>query len=113
MKRLSFVVGLLLSSPVMAAETTSFSYDALGRLVGTSTSGTINNGLTTTITLDKVDNRSQFKVTGAGFSMLMASEDEELATPELGEAPQEPEFDSAVYVAPVVYDTSPQTGWIE
>ena len=41
-----------------ASETITFSYDARGRLKTVAHSGTVNNGKTTTYTLDKADNRT-------------------------------------------------------
>jgi hypothetical protein len=49
----------------VASETTTYSYDALGRLVATSTTGTFNNGLGTTIAYDAAGNRSCYAVAGA------------------------------------------------
>ncbi|HEY0313558.1 MAG TPA: Ig-like domain-containing protein [Allosphingosinicella sp.] len=43
----------------------TYSYDALGRLVATSSSGTVNNGLTTGIAYDPAGNRSCYTVAGA------------------------------------------------
>ena len=54
-------VGLALAN---GAESKSYSYDALGRLVATSTSGGINNGVATSTTFDPADNRSNYSVTG-------------------------------------------------
>lgn len=53
------------SSVAVAAETVTYSYDARGRLVKVVRSGTVNNGLVTDYTLDKADNRTKVKVTGA------------------------------------------------
>lgn len=53
------------SSAAMAAETVTYNYDARGRLVKVARSGTVNNGLVTDYTLDKADNRTKVKVTGA------------------------------------------------
>ena len=49
---------------VFAAETVTYSYDALGRLKATSRAGTINNGVTTATTYDAASNRSNHAVTG-------------------------------------------------
>jgi hypothetical protein len=53
---------------VLASETVTYSYDALGRLVATTSSGTVNNGLATTIAYDPAGNRSTYSVTGAAGS---------------------------------------------
>lgn len=49
----------------LANETTTYTYDALGRLVETNTSGTVNNALRTQATLDPAGNRQNYTVTGA------------------------------------------------
>ena len=41
-----------------ASETISYTYDARGRLKTVAHSGTVNNGKTTTYSLDKADNRT-------------------------------------------------------
>jgi hypothetical protein len=48
-----------------AAETITYTYDALGRLVKVVNSGTVNNGIQTTYGHDQADNRSNVTVTGA------------------------------------------------
>lgn len=54
-----------LAAPAQAGETKTYSYDALGRLVASSSSGTVNNGLATAINYDPAGNRSCYTVTGA------------------------------------------------
>jgi len=56
---------IYISAPVFAAETQTFTYDALGRLVKVETSGGANDGLTTEITMDDAGNRTNYTVTGA------------------------------------------------
>lgn len=46
-------------------ETTTYNYDALGRLVMSLTKGGVNNGTQTDIKLDAAGNRSTYKVAGA------------------------------------------------
>ncbi len=59
-------VGLaLLPSAASAAETITYTYDARGRLVQVVRTGTINNGVTTSYTLDKADNRITKTTTGS------------------------------------------------
>ncbi len=55
---LGLTVAILVSSPALAAETTTYSYDALGRLVKVSHNGAANTGASTTYQLDAADNRS-------------------------------------------------------
>jgi hypothetical protein len=53
------------STAVQAAETVTYTYDAKGRLVEVVHSGTVNNGLTTTYSHDKADNRTNATTTNA------------------------------------------------
>jgi uncharacterized protein RhaS with RHS repeats len=57
---------LALASAAQAGETVTYSYDALGRLVATTSSGTVNDGLTTSLAYDPAGNRSTYMVSGAG-----------------------------------------------
>lgn len=64
-------LGLFLStcavgSLVHAAETSSFSYDAEGRLIGVAKSGTINDGVASSYSYDDADNRTNVTVTTGG-----------------------------------------------
>lgn len=54
-----------ISAPA-ASETVTYSYDALGRLVGTSTSGGPNDGVGVGTTYDPAGNRCTYTVGGAG-----------------------------------------------
>lgn len=64
--RLAAGIALLaLCSAAYATETITYTYDALGRLVQVSSSGTVNNNVQTTYTNDSADNRSQVVVTGS------------------------------------------------
>jgi uncharacterized protein involved in exopolysaccharide biosynthesis len=49
----------------MATETINYSYDAKGRLVQVSRSGTVNNGVVTNYTYDRADNRTNKNTTGS------------------------------------------------
>lgn len=53
------------ASAAHAAETIVYTYDAKGRLVKVERSGSVNNGVTTTYTYDKADNRKNVTTTGA------------------------------------------------
>jgi len=55
----------IFSSPALAAETITYSYDARGRLVTVARSGTVNNNVTTSYALDKADNRTAKTTTGS------------------------------------------------
>jgi uncharacterized protein RhaS with RHS repeats len=48
-----------------AGETTTYSYDALGRLTKAASSGTVNNGMDVSTQYDAAGNRSTHQVTGA------------------------------------------------
>lgn len=48
-----------------ASETISYTYDARGRLVQVTHTGSVNNNLQTTYTQDKTDNRTNVKTTGS------------------------------------------------
>jgi hypothetical protein len=54
-----------LATAAQAGETKTYAYDALGRLVASSSSGSVNNGLATSIAYDPAGNRSCYTVTGA------------------------------------------------
>lgn len=47
----------------LAGTTTTVTYDALGRLTNSSTTGTINNGLQSQLSYDAADNRTSYQVT--------------------------------------------------
>ena len=51
-------------SPGHASETTTYTYDAKGRLVKVQRSGGTNNGTATDYEHDKADNRKRVKTTG-------------------------------------------------
>ena len=53
------------ASIAQAAETIVYTYDAKGRLVKVVHSGSVNNGVQTTYTYDKADNRKNVTTTGA------------------------------------------------
>ena len=59
------LLALLLSVPAQAAETITYTYDARGRLVQVVRTGTVNNGVTTTYSQDKADNRTNKTTTGS------------------------------------------------
>ena len=54
----------LMPMAALAGETQTYAYDALGRLIGISTSGTVNNGQSVTIGLDPAGNRGNYSVSG-------------------------------------------------
>ena len=58
-------VVIVVTQNAHAAETITYSYDAKGRLVKVVHAGTINNGVQTTYSHDRTDNRTQVKTVGA------------------------------------------------
>lgn len=62
-----FAVALaaLVYSRARATETTTYTYDALGRVTQSSHAGTVNNGQQTTYTHDAAGNRQNTTTTGA------------------------------------------------
>jgi hypothetical protein len=54
--------------PAVAGETTTYNYDALGRLTNAAHSGTVNSGLSQAYTHDAADNRTNVTVTGSPYS---------------------------------------------
>lgn len=68
-------VGLVLAqtAPLLASETVTYSYDALGRLVTTTRSGGPANGVNAQTQYDPAGNRTNVAVTGATTSTPPAS----------------------------------------
>lgn len=65
--RYLFLAAALIAGPtVHAAETITFTYDELGRLVRSGTAGGPKPGVVTTYTYDPAGNRAKVQVTGAG-----------------------------------------------
>lgn len=48
-----------------AAETITYTYDARGRVVAVVRTGSVNNGVNRTYTIDKADNRTNKTTTGS------------------------------------------------
>ncbi len=63
----SALAAIVAASAAGAAETIAYTYDARGRLVTVARTGTpaINNGVTTTYTMDKAENRTNKATTGS------------------------------------------------
>lgn len=61
----TFIAILSLAVASEAAETVKYTYDGKGRLVKIERTGTVNNGVITTYTHDKADNRTNIKVVGS------------------------------------------------
>lgn len=56
---------LLSASPALSAETSTYTYDAKGRLVKVVRTGTVNNNVTVDYEHDKADNRTRLKTTNS------------------------------------------------
>ena len=54
-----------------ASSTTTYTYDALGRLIQANTTGTVNNGLQMGTTYDPADNRVTYEVTGSASKVVV------------------------------------------
>ena len=62
---LVFGGALALAGIASASETISYSYDAKGRLILVTHTGSVNNNVIANYTFDPADNRKNLKVTGA------------------------------------------------
>jgi hypothetical protein len=69
MRLLITCASMLVAPAAMAQETTTYTYDALGRLIVSSTSGGPNNGTTNQINHDPASNRTGYTITGASGSV--------------------------------------------
>ncbi len=58
----------LATSPALASETVTYKYDELGRLIRTSQTGSVNNGVVTDIDYDAAGNRTDYDVAGSNGS---------------------------------------------
>jgi len=61
---LAIAIGMAVS-PCFAAETITYTYDALGRLTKVVHTGTVNNNMQAVYTIDPADNRTNVATTGA------------------------------------------------
>ena len=60
----ALIVLIVLGAAAYAAETITYTYDARGRLIQVTHSGTVNNNVATNYTYDKADNRAVKNTTG-------------------------------------------------
>jgi hypothetical protein len=70
MRACALLLGCVCSN-ANAASATTYTYDALGRLIGATTTGTVNNGVQMSTTYDAADNRTTFQVTGAPAKVVV------------------------------------------
>lgn len=89
--RLSLAASLTFfaASSVLASETVIYTYDELGRLVRTSQTGSVNNGVVTDIDYDAAGNRTDYDVTGSNGS---GTDDGVTGTPGSGGGETPPAF---------------------
>ena len=62
---IALVVLILIGAAAYAAETITYTYDARGRLVKVTRTGTVNNNVVTNYSYDKADNRNLKNTSGA------------------------------------------------
>lgn len=62
--KISVLTLMALSGAAGAAEIITYTYDARGRVIAVVRSGTVNNGVNRTYTIDKADNRTNKTTTG-------------------------------------------------
>lgn len=68
LRRVYSLLGALVvcwTTSLRAAETVTYQYDLLGRLIQGSSSGSVNNGLNIQYTIDEAGNRKRIVVTGS------------------------------------------------
>jgi hypothetical protein len=58
------------ATPVVAAETVTYEYDALGRLTKKSSAGTVNTNKKVTVCYDAAGNRKVYKVAANGATVV-------------------------------------------
>jgi hypothetical protein len=63
---LAFSVLVSIAAQGAASETITYQYDALGRLVSVTRTGTVNNGAAATYTYDPANNRTNVTTTAPG-----------------------------------------------
>ncbi len=64
----AILAALLTATPAFASETVIYKYDELGRLIRTSQTGSVNNGVVTDIDYDAAGNRTDYDVAGSNGS---------------------------------------------
>lgn len=83
------LAALLVAVPAVASETVTYTYDELGRMVRTTQTGSVNNGVVTDIDYDPAGNRTDYDVTGSNGS---GTDDGATGTPGSGGGGTPPSF---------------------
>lgn len=73
-------VGSLASGALRASETVTYTYDALGRLISTESSGPPNNGLSVSIVYDPTGNRGNYSISGSVANIAPIATDDSAVT---------------------------------
>jgi hypothetical protein len=80
-----FAILFATATPAAASETITYAYDALGRLVAVSRSGTVNNGASASYGYDPANNRTSVTSTAGGAGMAAGTQkNREIARPVKG-----------------------------
>jgi YD repeat-containing protein len=67
---LGIAIALLAITPAHGAETITYKYDALGRLITKSSAGSVNAGKKVTVCYDAAGNRKVYKVAANGTAAV-------------------------------------------
>ena len=65
---------IAIAAPAAASETITYQYDALGRLVQVTRTGTVNNGASATYSYDPANNRTNVTTTAPGGGGMAAKQ---------------------------------------
>ncbi len=86
---LTLLLVLAAPAPLLASETVTYTYDELGRMIRTSQTGSVNNGVVTDLDYDPAGNRTGYDVTGSNGS---GTDDGVTGTPGSGGGGTPPSF---------------------
>jgi YD repeat-containing protein len=79
---------IIVAAPAAASETITYQYDALGRLVQVTRTGTVNNGASAAYTYDPANNRTNVTTTaptgGGGMAQAKPSQSKDQPTQSSG-----------------------------
>jgi YD repeat-containing protein len=77
---------IVIATPAAASETITYTYDALGRLVAVSRTGTVNNGASAAYTYDPANNRTNVTTTAPTGGGMAANQQQPAAKDSPSEA---------------------------